>query len=264
MNDLPLTEIELLSLAIRLDKDDEWEVARFKEIINRSLDWNDVGKVLTHHHIAPFFYYNLESLDIAHALPPLFLNQLSSVTKRTEARNIIHFTAAERLARYFQCQEIDFILLKGIALYLTVYRDRPGRYISDSDLLVKESQWKKIKAGLPGLGYEIDIAGNPGKWRLNILSEALKELTYEKNREFGKVTLDMHWGITKGIKPASVSRDKLWNNRVFHSIGGLDFPVLSPENLLIHHCLHLSKNMVLKKSLLVWFCDIIDMVRFYE
>lgn len=258
------TDAEVLILSIPLDGDNESEVARFEKIIDNNLDWDHLVRRTAHHHVAPFLYYNLKNINLFNRLPSRLAGTLSQINTKAVAKNLALLNAAGEMADHFNAQKITFLMLKGMALYLTVYKDAPGRHMSDVDILVKESQMEEARLLLSNLGYDISREGHPSVWHSLVISGALKEQSYIKKWVIGNVEIDMHWGINKGPDIAALDVCKFWSRRICIDTGDRCFFVLSPEDLLIHLCLNLCKNVVLGDLRLLLFCDVISTIRFYE
>jgi len=77
----------------------------------------------------------------------------------------------------------------------------------------------------------------------------------------GKVNiLEIHWDIlrkTKSDRYTRVEIEKIWDRAVPAKIAGVDTLMMSPEDMLLHFCVHLPKH---RYNRLIWLCDVLEII----
>jgi|GEM_PF-2292951 len=259
------TDLELLILTVPLDISEKNRIFRFKKIFNIFSNTILLQDILVKNYLAPFFYNNLKKTKTSYYLPSPFLERLAYISSDAELDNFIRYNSIKEIAEYFCKKDINFILLKGMALFLTVYRKNPIRLMSDIDILIDEADVENVKTALHELDYKIsNNGGHQSRWHSLMLSPILKELVFEKHFFSKTIQIDVHWGIIKGIETSFMNHERLKKDIICLNIENNKFFMLSAENLIIHLCTNLYKNMVLKKNYIISFCDIIETMKYYK
>ncbi|KAF5434249.1 hypothetical protein C5S35_14810 [Candidatus Methanophagaceae archaeon] len=224
---------------------------KVKEVLNSGLDWTYIIETAQQHGIAPLLYYNLSEI-VDKRVPEQVVGYLRKLYNGNVARNILVYDALSKVLKAFKHARIAVIVLKGAALAETVYRDIGLRPFSDVDILVRESDLQRAKKQLSELGYRLDEEVSPEKYN----EEFGCDLYY-----IGKVNiLEIHWDIlrkTKSDRYTRVEIEKLWERAVPAKIAGVDTLMMSPEDMLLHFCVHLPKH---RYNRLIWLCDVLEII----
>lgn len=224
---------------------------KVKEVLNSGLDWTYIIETAQQHGIAPLLYYNLSEIADKR-VPEKVVGYLRKLYNGNVARNILVYDALSKVLNAFEHDGIDVIVLKGAALAETIYRDIGLRPFSDVDILVRESDLQSAKKQLPELGYRLDEEVSPEKYN----EEFGCDLYY-----IGKVNiLEIHWDIlrkTKSDRYTRVEIEKIWERAVPAKIAGVDTFMMSPEDMLLHFCVHLPKH---RYNRLIWLCDVLELI----
>lgn len=224
-------------------------ICELKEALSSQLDWNYILENALQHGITPLLYHNLsEMVDV----PEKVMEHLRMRYNANLARNMLVYNELSKVLNAFEHAEIDVIVLKGAALAETVYQDIGLRPFSDVDLLVRERDLQRAKKKLAELGYILDEDVSPERYN----EEFGCDLYYT-----GKVNvLEVHWDImrkTKSDRYAKVEIEEIWERAVPAKIAGADTRVMSPENMLLHFCVHLPKH---RYNRLIWLCDVLEVI----
>ena len=224
---------------------------KVKEVLNSGLDWTYIIETAQQHGIAPLLYYNLSEIADKR-VPGKVVEYLRKLYNGNVARNILVYDALSKVLKAFEHAGIDVIVLKGAALAETIYRDIGLRPFSDVDILVRESDLQSAKKQLSELGYRLDEEVSPEKYN----EEFGCDLYYT-----GKVNiLEIHWDIlrkTKSDRYTRVEIEKIWERAVPAKIAGVDTLMMSPEDMLLHFCVHLPKH---RYNRLIWLCDVLEII----
>lgn len=128
--------------------------------------------------------------------------------------------------------------------------------MGDIDILVKKEDLLQAKEHLLGLGYtpfkETDIATASASCQH--LSPMIKQ---------DAPPVELHWTLESPTSPFTIDVEGLWQRARPASVGGVDTLTLSPEDLLLHLCLHTAAHHLYSNGLRA-LCDIRESIRHYR
>ena len=223
---------------------------KIQKVLKPDLDWEYIVESAIHHRVAPLLYHNLQKADNGLA-PRRAMEALRETYTGSLANNIVASRELRGILEAFSHSQIKVIVLKGAALAETIYPDVGLRPYSDIDLLVHKEDQPRAAAKLSQLGYELLF-----DYRLGFSQQFGHQLCYVK----GDVAVDMHWHIAGLPYSRYIAVNRLWKRAALVSINGIDALALSPEQLLIHLCLHAARHDYCWLFLLV---DISESIRHY-
>jgi hypothetical protein len=187
------------------------------------------------HGIAPLLYHAIKDLPQG-ILSENILHSLRNIYLRSAHRNVLLYHELSKVLRALREVEIPVILLKGACLAEEVYGNIALRPMGDVDLLVKKEDMTNAVRVLSKLGYsaryDFSIEDE------NAVYHHLPPLTGPK-----KLTIEVHWNIVDFEHFYVLEENEvenLWIRARPLVIGGAPVLMLSPEDLLLHLCLHLS------------------------
>jgi hypothetical protein len=178
-----------------------------------------------------------------------------------EQLRLVYFASARRNSRLYRelgpvlrrlhGSGIPVIVLKGAFLAEVVYGDVALRPMCDVDLMVPRAEVPRTQAVLLDMGGIPEHAGDHEWW-------------YRRECHLPAIVIDtlpieVHWSI---LPPGTVSPDTagLWHRARPASVAGVEALVLSPEDLLLHLCLHSSYRENLRGGLRP-LSDIVETIR---
>lgn len=172
-------------------------------------------------------------------------------------RNIFIFEELKRALQAFDEAGIEAILLKGAAME-GIY---PAglRPFSDIDILIRKEKLLQAMETISALGY-----------RLQPLRSGLRtddfythgEVQYIKDGVI-TVRIEFHWTLGPPYPYSGrVDIEGVWKRASRSKIAGVDALVLSPEDSLLHSCLHLFRHY--HGGWLASSCDIAELIHHYE
>jgi hypothetical protein len=111
------------------------------------------------------------------------------------------------------------------------------RPLADLDLLVRRDDLPRAAEVLQGLGY---ASCDPGS--VESTRAACHCLHFARP---GLLPVEVHWTIVKPTLALRVDLDEIWARAGHATVGGTRVGVLSPEDLLLHLCLHACAHHLL-------------------
>ena len=233
---------------------------KVKGILNDCLNWDYIMECSTRHKISPLLYWNLRKIDDGKNVPEEVMAKLRRLYYENAARNRLLYDELSKVFKVFKDVGVTVIVLKGAFLAETIYKNVGLRQMSDINLLIKKEDLYKVKKELDLLMYHAPVY--PTKWHEQLQTEQAEEIhftTQDKN-----IRIDVHWDIQPPSSPFRIDIDMFWENAQPIKIPGVETLVFAPEDLLQHLCLHLDKEINKGKLPLRWYCDIAEVIRYYE
>lgn len=231
-----------------------------KILLTDNLNWSFIIDYAYHHGITPLLYYNLKRIGSLNHIPYEMMKKIEESYNMNSIHNFLLNKELAEILKLFEDNNINVILLKGAALFKLIPKYEAIRTMSDIDLLVKEKD----------IGIAIDLMGKLKyiscvPWKLDKERETLLEYDAEIPFSNGKICAEIHWCLipNKIYKlTTKIDMDKIWEESLPTHINDIKTLILSPENLLLHLCLHLSVSHTF--SGLKWHRDISEVINYYN
>lgn len=206
------------------------------------------------HNLIPLLLYEIKAnkLILPRHIEFAFNNDyLGFILKDYQRKKQLH-----EIIQILNFSSIPHILLKGSHLAENVYEKSYLRWMSDIDILIRNEDFEKCQTELSKIGYE---------YSQNEI-EAFSLLPF-KDKHFPALTkadslpVEFHWNIHRNYNYKFI--DRLWERASNFTIDGRQAKGLSPEDLLIHICVHkaLDDNFM---SSLVLLSDIREILLKYN
>jgi hypothetical protein len=144
-------------------------------------------------------------------------------------------------------------VLKGGYLGQVVYPSFALRTMCDLDVMVRRHELQRAADVLAGLGYAP-------------LYDGVEQVDYTRHHHLrpmsrpGGIRVEIHWGIVRPTVPFDVDIDGLWERARPTEIAGAPTLVLSPEDLILHLCLHVSFSHKFRVGLRACW-DLLEVIR---
>jgi hypothetical protein len=224
-------------------------------------DWREVVALAARHGVSPLLYERLTAGTSPPAVPERVLQTLREAFLMNGAKNALLYQELAQVLRKLQQDNVPVIVLKGAHLAALVYEKPALRTMVDIDLLVPKSDLARTASRLRDLGY---------------FPEGFEEIaaSCEDSRHHLPLMLkppgpgiEIHWTIANPIVPFSIDTAGLWERARPATIAGVAARVLSPEDLLLHLCVHSASHGLASLGLapsplgLRVLCDIAAIVR---
>ena len=145
-------EILLMGLC-RLNFSDEMKY-KIVALASGIKEWNYFTRLAAEHGVAALVYHNIEKLGLTEIIPEECSEALHSSYLLNISRNAFHIAGTEEILRLLNKAGIKTVLLKGLALELTVYGNKGLRQMTDVDILVGRNDYLKVRKILMENGYD--------------------------------------------------------------------------------------------------------------
>jgi len=268
-------------LLIRCLREEETSVKKERLRKITAPEWDAVSQAAFHFSLAPLLYDRLRPFAEEVGLPADIERRLRGVYLSSAARNVRLYSELARVLKALKDADIPVIPLKGSYLAGVVYGDAALRPMNDIDLMVRQEDFRKTIELLMSREYRAEGKVRPED--VFAVQQHHPPLTGRSG-----IPIEVHWTITQPklnslIMPPhpALSREGRGNNvipqhaaghhwiaegiwhRARHGmVANVKVPVLSPEDLIIHLCIHAVQHHRLEGQLRSLF-DIARTVRFY-
>jgi hypothetical protein len=230
------------------------------DIIRDGLLWERFLSKVSELEVSPLVYNTLSSLIGEHKyledfIPGIYLYELKKSYYLSASRNMVLFREVGKILSSLNRLCIPFIVLKGAYFAELVYPNRALRTMTDVDILVRKEDVKTCEALLRESGYSpcMDSASS------DYYADLHHIVPY--NSGDGLIRIEVHTHIVKPTFPVVLDIEGLWRRAKRVEIAGNDTLVLSPEDTVLHLCLHFCVHLVNGRSYAGRFrgmCDICE------
>lgn len=198
-------------------------------------DWEHIIRQSIRHGVAPLLYQRLKTHSSGTSIPADITQQLREMYLRSAADSMRRYHQLSKVLTLLQNEGIPVIVLKGAHLAQVVYGNPALRPMADVDLLFRKEDLARGQQRLLKAGY----------------------LSHDR------LFLDIHWNIDLSIAGLNIDMDEVWKRSQSAVIAGVNVMVLSPEDLLVHLCVHLAFHHLFQFAGLRALCDIRETIKYY-
>jgi len=219
-----------------------------------SSDWDGIIRGAILYNVAPLLYHRLKELSLDAVIPANAAQKLRQCYLNSALKNMRLYRDLSEVIKVFQSNDIPVIVLKGAHLAKVVYGNIAIRQMCDLDLLVQESDLPKVVKAMLEMGYSpVRPYTMEGEYTKKRLPSFIKK---------NAIPIEIHWHIKHRSVPFSIDTNGLWKRAQPASINDLQVMVLSPEDLILHLCVHATHHIM--KAGLRPFCDLFEVIRHYR
>ena len=208
-------------------------------------EWQDIWEEAERQEVLPILYHIIKRTNLP--IPQNLLAEGERVFLKNALRNSLLLIELQEILRRLNEKGVSTILLKG--MHWAVVSENIGlRAMGDIDLLVQASDLGTVDKEWLSLGYEpYPLNPLPGGKVGHLLAYSLKEKG---------VFLEIHWKLLDTHYPFQIETEELLGRARKIEIEGIPCLTLSPEDLLIHLCLHIVAHIRKGDLTLRWLKDI--------
>jgi len=255
----------ILIASARIEPDNEASEL-IKNTLEQNPDWSRIILLSEHLGVQPLLYKHL-SERYSSQVPDYIMKHLRENFHRQSMRSLRHYALIQQITDTMNQADIPVVLLKGAFLAKWIYRDTALRPMNDIDILCRREDRQKIHERMNKLGYyQQKIAAQSPLHEKFITSRLMADRFPPFFNDKGN-KVDIHFDI---FQESGVSSQQptasVWNRIIPCSLNGSPVYSLSPEDLLLHLSLHLHKHLspYFGVTMLYWFCDIHEVIRYYN
>ena len=243
-----------------------------RSLLSSDLDWSRVSEVAARNRLDAILFHSLDRLGVFPQLPHATQLAFENQYAQTVLNVGVYLNAAADLTEECVRRGLAVVVLRGLALGMTVY-DKPYlRPFSDLDLLVRPGDFDAVRSVMLEMGYERRQGTLPeGYFRRHHLHVAMD------NAATG-VKAELHWALDHPYTLYTVDVGELIDSRQHASFMDEWIAVLTPEDCLLTLCLHLLKHapfladlmreddflpLLLRGRQMIWLLDIHQLLNRY-
>ncbi len=196
-------------------------------------DWQELLALAERHGLLPMLYARVFRSGCAGDVPDLCFEKLHRASLLNATRSMIYLDEAGKIISALSEASIPVIALKGVYLLENIYQDVSLRTMSDLDFMLRRSDIPAAIQVMRDLGYELTTYFDPAAENLDIKHvPPLKK----DNGPF----VELHWTLLEENEPFIIDAEGLWQRAVPSDVAEHLVLALSPEDLLLHLCLHMA------------------------
>jgi hypothetical protein len=153
-NNLNIRNEEILLIGLcRLEFSSE-HTEKLKSRISGTADWKYFADLANAHGVGALAYHNLEKLGYLRYLPEEIAKYLHNILMLSLTRNTRHMCEMKGVLNLLNKADIKTVLLKGLALEMSVYGNKGLRQMTDVDVLISKENCIKAWELLITDGFE--------------------------------------------------------------------------------------------------------------
>jgi len=246
-------EREALLYCLRRESD-ETTMVRLQELSGSN--WESLLQQANTQGVAPLLFYRLKDLTPDTSVPPGALQRLHNQYLHTVMRNTRLYNTLSKILKPLQDDDIPVIVLKGAHLAEVVYGNIGLRSIGDADILVRKENLANVQERFQNMGY--------GSFeRPSIEKQCRRRHHIITFHTPDGLAVEVHWTIARPSSPFNVNIDGVWERARSATIDGVQLLTLSPEDLVLHLCLHSAFQHKFRLGLR-GLCDITETIHHYK
>lgn len=187
--------------------------------------------------IAQFACYRLEQAGLLTRLPAGLAALWQESYHQATAQAAAIDWEIERVLQALTQAGVDFIWMKGAALAFAVYPSPACRGRGDLDLWIQPEQAALAVTILQSMDYRVD-AKDQRPQALALLVGGELQLT---KRGAPLELIELQWPALRGEwlrRTAAVDHAGIWQRRASLAVADHSYPTMTPEDALIHLCVH--------------------------
>jgi Uncharacterised nucleotidyltransferase len=216
-------------------------------------DWAAMTEFAITKNLAPLLFHRLRQCGLDGCVPDPVREKLSDSYLASAAMGALLSGQLKLMLNALGAGDIPVIVLKGAHLAHNVYENPALRPMIDIDLLVRQEDLSTAESIMGKLGYH-----SPGKVWIDAPDPTWKHLP--RMFKTDAMPVEIHWTIRDPNNALEIQPDKLWDRAVASEYAGAFALALSPEDLLLHLCLHAVHHHAFQAGLRD-ICDVDQTIR---
>ncbi len=194
--------------------------------------WPAILRLARQHGVESLLYRQLQSPGWKDQLPPETWQTLRADYMLAASQNSLLYHELGKVLSALHQADIPVIPLKGAFLAEHIYGNIALRPMVDVDLLVRQADLWRVEQILAGLDY---LRTLPGKGE-----DASRHVGYQ-HAQVG-LSIEIHWNLVQEALGLHVDIRDVWKRTRPAQVAGVEVSILSPEDLLLHLCIHAADH----------------------
>ena len=197
---------------------------------DEKINWNEVLEESEAHKVTPLIYSSINRAEALNIMDESTLNTLKKNVFKSSITQSSHIKNVASVLERFNNAGIPIIVLKG--LVVRDYYPIPDlRTMCDADVLVHEEDLEKVSALMISLGFN----------QIKEKDDHGAHIVFYK----GSTVFEVHWTLINDrfFKGDKSFEDKLWDDAMDVTVGGVKTKSLSLEDLAVHLCTHMAVHL---------------------
>lgn len=218
------------------------------------LDWDDVFYLADGHGITPLLYRIWHTQGILSLIPESARQLLEQAYRDNRTRNEDALRDFRDLCALMENAGVEILVLKGLPLLFQLYPDPAERVLYDFDFLAPDELAARRGYDALGAAGFTPVPTKPGAtvqkhlpslWRANgfVRRGYLFDVAQPRPVEMHLSLWDRHW---RGLDVPPLR--EVWARSERVAVSGMTVRVLSPEDTMIHLCVHLATHLVEREA----------------
>jgi hypothetical protein len=207
------------------------------------VNWTQVVSLARRHGMAPLLHWRLGQESSQLSIPSDINDTLQHEYYTATVQSMLRDREVKQVVAALSEAGVPVLVLKGTALARTVYPNPALRPMCDADIVVREAQFEQASGVLEQLGYT--YRPEPPQ-RFNPFNTAFTgERSYRRAIGQFSMLMELHCvflTIELVRRTSGLTLETLWARAVPLEIGEVTAFSLSPEDQLMHVCLHMSMH----------------------
>ncbi len=196
--------------------------------------WEAVLDTASKHHFGPLLLRTIESCR-GIKVPDSVVQQLQEQRQKRSALNSVFLRQAHEALLAFEDAGLSPIVLKGVALAETLYRDISLRAFCDLDVLFGREEIALAEDVLARLGYDAEATPHGRSWYFENYYQLPRH-----SRKPSRFCIELHWDFGRRPNPFRLNIDAMRHRAVPVVLAGVPCRRLDPQDELLHLCIHLA------------------------
>ena len=196
----------------------------------------------------------LQQQFIQHNIHNPYHIRMQGIHKYYYVRNNIHLNECRNIIEQLAAANIDFIVMKGLAMSLKYYESCAYRWMGDVDILIRPDD----------LSHAMNIVEDNG-WNKTHSDEVLANsyiphgIDYTKDKVYN---FDLHiYSLYE--TPIDGTDNQIWRRALPYHWDGMDIKIMSPEDLIFNTIINALREVTywnIRTCDIAWMCDVMTII----
>ncbi|MBI1952863.1 MAG: nucleotidyltransferase family protein [Candidatus Omnitrophica bacterium] len=228
-------------------------------------DWNRFLQKAVGHRLIIRLHRFLKPRDAAAVLPAGVWEKIQAESFRAQAHTLALEGELAALLPLLNRKGIEALLLKGAAFLQTVYRDKPVRFFTDIDFMVRPEDLAGTEEILAALGYQrFSRSCFPSRWHEEEVGSRFRRHGITFVHPAKGTCLEPHVETFDEADPFQLKPGLLWEEAEPVSVRGSRALLPEANRHLAYLLLHLAKHIGADQNYFGWYLDLDAYLRFHE